>query len=426
MKILYTDRQLGMYEELQLSATPVSAEYKILDEVLSDRALVRELAKDLPEAVVGRNRMSAERILRILILRHQKQISYRELERQLKYDMEDRWFCLIHEKVPCFKTLQNQLSLISEETIKKINDRVLAKARAKKITRGKRLRMDSTVTEMNIHYPTDASLIGDGIRVIHRLIEKSGIKRISLRNLKSKLKKPFAILRTIGRRNKDVRAKMLSKIVSIGEEVVTKTKAIKEKVIARYHKLLKRVVKQGGQVLRGTTIIKDRIVSIFEPDARPIRRGKAGKSTEFGKVVQIQEDEVFVTNWQVSRTKNDEAFLSEALSKHKKLFQKMPQEAATDRGYWTPENFTLLKRAKVKHISLPKKGKLSPQEKQRQRNYHFKKLQRWRAGGEAKISWLKRKFGLRRCLDKGEFSYGRWVGAGILANNLIVMAKIMT
>jgi IS5 family transposase len=257
------------------------------------------------------------------------------------------------------------------------------------------------------------------------LIERSGIKKISLKKLKSKLKKTFAILRTIGRRNKEVRQNMLRKIVSIGNEVVTKTKAIKDKVIAGYHKLLKRVVKQGGQVLQGTTIIENRIVSIFEPAARPIRRGKAGKSTEFGKVIQIQEDEVFVTNWQISGAKNDEAFLAQALNKHKKLFQKMPDEVATDRGYWSEENFTLLKRAQVKHICLPKKGKLSSMEKQRQGNYHFKKLQRWRAGGEAKISWLKRKFGLRRCLDKGEFSYGRWVGAGILANNLIVMAKIM-
>src|SRR3990172_6776146 len=173
MKILYTDRQLGIFEELLLSQSPISEEYKILDEVLSDRILVRELAKDLPKTVVGRNRMSAERILRILILRHQKQISYRELERQLKYDIEDRWFCLINEKVPCFKTLQNQLALIGEDTIKNINDYVLAKARAKKITQGKRLRVDSTVTD----------LIGDGIRVLHRLIEKSGIKKISLRKL---------------------------------------------------------------------------------------------------------------------------------------------------------------------------------------------------------------------------------------------------
>lgn len=425
MKILYTDRQLGMFEELQLSATPISEAYKILDEVLSDRTLVRELAKDLPKAVVGRNRMSAERILRILILRHQKQISYRQLERQLKYDMEDRWFCLINENVPCFKTLQNQLALISGDTIKKINDHVLSLARTKKITQGKRLRVDSTVTEMNIHYPTDASLIQDGIRVLHSLIDKSGIKKISLKKLKSKLKKPFAILRTIGRRNKEVRQKMLLEIVSIGEKVAAKTKAIKDNVIVLYHKLLNRAVKQGRKVVQGTTIIKNRMVSIFEPGARPIRRGKAGKSTEFGKVVQIQEDEVFVTNWQISGTMNDEAFLSEALNKHKKLYQKMPQEAATDRGYWSPENFALLKRAKVKHISLPKKGKLDSLEKQRQRNYHFKKLQRWRAGGEAKISWLKRKFGLRRCLDKGEFSYGRWVGAGILANNLMVLAKMM-
>lgn len=424
MKKIYTDRQLNFFEEQLLLQVRISEEYKILDTVLNDKALVKELAKDLPDAAVGRNRTSAERILRMLVLKHQKQLSYRDMARQLNYDIEDRWFCRI-DKAPCFKTIQNQFALISEPTIKNINDRILAKARQQKLTKGKRMRLDSTATEMNIHYPTDAGLIKDAMGVIGRLLKKSGIKNFSFKNTQAKLKKPFALLRTIGRRNKEVAKEVLKKLVEIGQQAFTKTQRIKDKCVRHYRNLLGKVVRQARQVSKGAMKIKNRIVSVFEPTARAIRRGKAGKSTEFGKVVQIQEDEKFVTGWQISGVMNDEAFLAEALKKHKQLFQKPPQETATDRGYWSPENYDLLKRSNVKHISLPKKGKLNPREKLRQRNYHFKKLQRWRAGGEAKISWLKRKFGLRRCLNKGDDGFARWVGAGILANNLIVMARLL-
>ena len=119
MRVTYTNRQLSVFEEQILSQTSISEDCKILDSVLNDKTLVKELAKDLPQTFVGRHRTSAERILRILVLKHQKQLSYRALERQLKYDIEDRWFCLMNENVPCFKTLQNQLVLINEETIKK-------------------------------------------------------------------------------------------------------------------------------------------------------------------------------------------------------------------------------------------------------------------------------------------------------------------
>ncbi len=424
MKKIYTDRQLNFFEEQLLLQVRISEDYKILDTVLNDKSLVKELAKDLPDAAVGRNRTSAERILRMLVLKHQKQLSYGDMARQLNYDIEDRWFCRI-DKAPCFKTIQNQLALISEQTIKNINDRILSQARKQKLTNGKRMRVDSTATEMNIHYPTDAGLIKDAMGVMGRLLKKSGIKNNFFKNIKAKLKKPLALLRTIGRRNKEVAKEVLSEVAEIGRQAVDKTKHLKDKFIRHYRGLLDKVVRQAMQVSKGNLKIKNRIVSVFEPTARAIRRGKAGKPTEFGKVVQIQEDEAFVTGWQISGVMKDEAFLTEALKKHRQLFQKAPDETATDRGYWSPENFELLKRSKVKHISLPKKGKLNSQEKLRQRTYHFKKLQRWRAGGEAKISWLKRKFGLRRCLNKGEDGFARWVGAGILANNLIVMARLL-
>ncbi len=174
MRIIYKDRQLTIFEEQLLMAHPVSEPYKLLDEVLSDRALIKALSKDIPETGDGRHRFPVEQTLRILILKHQKQLSYRNLERQLKYDTEGRWFCKITD-VPCFKTLQNQLALLKAETIKKINGLVIHKAQSLKLTKGGKMRVDSTVAEMNIHYPTDASLLGDGLRLLARGLAKSGI-----------------------------------------------------------------------------------------------------------------------------------------------------------------------------------------------------------------------------------------------------------
>lgn len=415
---------MNFWEEQMLSQTQISESYKILDEVLSDPKLIKTLAKDIPDTQEGRHRLAVEQTLRILVLKHQKQISYRTLERQLEFDVEDRWFCKISE-APCFKTLQNQLSLINEKTIKRINDMVMGKAQALKLTRGEKMRVDSTVTEMNIHYPTDASLLGDGFRLINRGFKRLGIKE-GVGRLTSSFKRQMNRLRSLGRGNKEVVKKCLGKLVDISKQVIEKSKGIKDDFIKQTITIYTKVVKQSEQVIKGVKGIADRVVSFFEPGARPIRRGKAGgKSTEFGKVIQIQEDEHFVSAWQINEKKQDEAYLPQAVKEHKRIFNRKPKSVATDRGYWSEENYQLFKGAGIRYASLPKKGKLRTHEKKRQQKAWFKKLQRYRAGGEAKISWLKRCFGLDRCLYKGENGFGRWVGAGILANNLVVMARLI-
>lgn len=424
MRILYKDRQLTFFEEQLLVANPVSESYKLLDEVLSDRSLIKALAKDIPETSDGRHRFPVEQTLRILILKHQKKLSYRSLERQLKYDTEDRWFCKITD-VPCFKSLQNQLAFLQEETIKNVNDLVMKKAQSLKLTKGAKMRVDSTVTEMNIHYPTDASLLGDGLRLLARGLAKSGITE-GVGRLSSSFKRLVNRVRSLGRASKDVVKDCLSKMVVISEKAIEKAKGVKEKALRQTVATYKKLVNQAKQVLKGTTTIPDRIVSFFEPSARPIRRGKpGGKSTEFGQVVQVQEDEHFVSSWQISGKKQDEAYLAIALKEHKRIFKRKPKSIATDRGYYSAENIQEMRDEGIRQISIPKKGKRNEQEKKRERKSWFKDLQKYRAGGEAKISWLKRCFGLDRCLYKGDQGFGRWVGAGILANNLIVMAKLM-
>lgn len=426
MKTLFVERQTNLFEQFANPQFKVSEDYQIIDQVLNDENIILELAKDFPDTATGRNRTPVEQTFRFLVLKHQRGLDYRSLERTLKVNLEDRWFCKVSgNNVPCFKTLQNQIAQISERSIKAINDRVMAEAKKRKLTRGKKMRVDSTVTEANIHYPTDASLIVDGIKKINKTLAKLKIIPQGYRTFKRKIRQQINIIRTIGRKNKEVRQKVIKTIVKMGKTVINKVRHFNRKAIQETRKILEKIVEQTELVLKGEKP-KDRIVSIHDTAARPIPKGKANKPCEFGQEVQIQEDEHFITNWEINNKTSDTEFFPKAIDKHKELFDKPPKTAASDRGYWSPDNKEYARSAGVKNISMPKKGKLNEQEKEFQNTRAYKEGQCFRAGGEAKVSLLKRRYKLDRCKYQGNTGMTRWVGGGILACNLITMARLIS
>jgi IS5 family transposase/DNA-binding transcriptional MerR regulator len=426
MKTLFIARQTNMFEQFANPQFEISEDYRIIDQVLENEEVITTLANDFPDTTTGRNRTPVEQTLRFLVLKHQRGLDYRSLARTLQVNLEDRWFCKINgDKVPCFKTLQNQISRISDETIKAVNDRVMTEARRLKLTKGRKMRVDSTVTESDIHYPTDSSLIVDGIRKITKTLTKMKIVPKGYRTFKRKIKQQINIIRTIGRRNKGVRQKAIKQLVKMGRTVVSKTKRVRTRSVRETRKILEKIIEQTEQVLAGEKP-KNRIVSIHDTEARPIPKGKAGKPCEFGQEVQIQEDERFITNWEINNKTSDVEFFPKAIDKHKKLFEKSPDTAATDRSYWSPGNKACAEQAGVKNVSIPKKGKLNEQEKEFQNTPRFKRGQRFRAGSEAKVSLLKRQYKLGRCRYKGSDGMARWVGGGILACNLVTMARLLS
>ena len=426
MKILFVERQINLFEQFANPQFEVSEDYQIIDQVLSDENIILELSKDFPDTDTGRDRTPIEQTLRFLVLKHQRCLDYRSLERTLKVNLEDRWFCKISgNAVPCFKTLQNQISQISETTIKTINDRVMAEARKRKLTKGKKMRVDSTVSEANIHYPTDSSLIVDGIKKITKTLTKLNIIPHGYRSFKRKIKQQINLIRSIGRKNKEVRQKAVKALIKMGKTVINQTKHLSRQIIKKIRNRLEKIVEQTELVLRGQKP-KDRIVSMHDIDARPIVKGKANKPCEFGQEVQIQEDEHFITNWEINNKSNDTKFFTKAIDKHQEMFGKPPDTVATDRGYWSPDNKEYAKEAGVKNISIPKKGRLNDQEKEFQNTKAFKRAQCFRAGGEAKISLLKRVYALGKCQYKGNLGMRRWVGGGILACNLMSIAKLIS
>jgi hypothetical protein len=175
-------------------------------------------------------------VLRLLILKHARNWSYQELEREVRANLVYRDFTRIGgEKVPDAKTMGRWGMALGPSVMLEVHDRIVQIARSKNVVQGRRMRVDTTVVERDIHYPTDSSLLGDGIRVLTRTMK-----------------------RVISEGQRQV----LDKMVPLVQQVMRQTKA---------------------RILHSDTRSEGKIVSVFEPTTEVIRKGKAGKPTEFGK-----------------------------------------------------------------------------------------------------------------------------------------------
>jgi len=161
--------------------------------------------------------------------------------------------------------------------------------------------------------------------------------------------------------------------------------------------------------------------SVFEPHTEIIRKGKASKPTEFGKMVKVQEAEnQIVTHYEVYDTRpSDSDLLVGAVAKQEELLGRVPDLVAADAGFYSQANEKALEEKGVKRVSIPNRNTKSEARKNHQKQRWFKNGQRWRTGCEGRISVLKRRHGLRRCLYRGVDGMKRWVGMGVIPDNLI-------
>src|SRR5207244_6748787 len=177
------------------------------------------------------------------------------------------------------------------------------------------------------------------------------------------------------------------------------------------------VVRTRARVLRGDTRFPGKVVSVFEPHTEIIRKGKLAKPTEFGRLVKIQEAEAqFITDYEVcERGQAERALWVPALDRHIALFDHAPRLAVADGGFASRSNERAAQDRGVRHIVLPRQ----PRE---MRSRAARAALRWRTGSEGRISALKRRHGLRRCRYRGPTGMQRWIGLGVLANDLLVLA----
>ncbi|MGB9819464.1 MAG: transposase [Thermovenabulum sp.] len=170
----------------------------------------------------------------------------------------------------------------------------------------------------------------------------------------------------------------------------------------------------------------DRIVSIFDQGARPIKRGKSKAEVEFGRKVALAEsEEGLIISSQVEEGNTcDKTLAVPMVKKSIEVLNKAPEEVAADRGFYSSENEREIQGLNVEHVAIPKPGKKSEKRLKHEREHWFERLIRWRAGGEATIGLLKRKYGFDVCLFHGE-NTGIWVNLSIFSYNVTELAKLM-
>jgi IS5 family transposase len=388
-------------------------------------------------------------VLRLLILKHARNWSYQVLEREVRANLVYRDFTHIgSEKVPDAKTLVRIGQVLGPEVIEQLHARVVSLAREHKLIQGRRLRVDTTVVECNIHYPTDSSLLADGARVLTRTMQRVGE---AIGGLKTKLRNRMRTIRkkalaiALSAKQKDERAEQrrhdrYRELVAATRNVVNQAKRVSEEVsrcrrlkVKALQQQLQTMVSRVEQVIRqtkarvfgGNSHASEKLVSVFEPHAEIIRKGKASRPTEFGNLLKIQEaEQQIITHYEVFVERpHDADLLLPALTVHQQQLGKIPGLVAADAGFYSAANQKALDELGVKRISVPNRNTRSPERRRIQKSGWFRRGQKWRTGCEGRISVLKRRHGLRRCLYHGFTGMQRWIGLGVIADNLMNMGS---
>lgn len=432
----------------------VEADRLLDDDELIDQVFAAQGKRHEHSATKGRSQTPAEMVLRLLLLKHVRNWSFDVLEREVRMNLAYRDFTRIGMgKVPDAKTLARIAQALGGEVIAELHRRLVEIAQEEGVIQGRKLRVDTTVVETNIHYPTDSSLLGDGARVLTRTMKKiekqaGKLKRKVRDRTRSVSKRVIAIATASRHRGEDgerKRKKQYKELLRYSRQILNDTKRVigeveamstqKQKPLNGLRKHLvemagrmRQVVKQAkARVFDGITQMPGKIVSLFEPHSEIIRKGKASKPTEFGKMVQVQEAEnQIVTHYDVfDQRPSDRGLLLAAVETHERVLGRLPNLVTADAGYYARALEQAVEAKGVKWVAVPNRNTKSPERKKKEHSRWFKKAQAWRTGCEGRISVLKRRHGLRRCLYRGVEGMKRWVGLGVMADTLISMGNVL-
>jgi IS5 family transposase len=434
---------------LELRFEPELAE---LDRLLDDDQIFQRIKADLSRrrphtTETGRPSTPVEVILRLLVVQHLYDWSYAQTEHFVGDSLVLRQFCRLGlEPVPHHTTLMRWANLLQPETMHRLLDRVTELARSLKVTRGRKLRIDSTVVATAIHYPTDSTLLADGVRVLSRLVQHAtsalsgrqrrlGARRTRLaKHLVRRIEATAAVHATAtGRAD---RPELYRRLLTVAQASVQQAQQVQrwlagwpdataqrlEAALQHISPLMQQVMAQTERrVLHGENVPASvKLVSLFEPHTAIVRRGKAHVPAEFGRKVVLDEvDGGLVTRYAVlAGNPPDAPELPTSLAHHQACFDHAPAVLTADRAFFTLDNDQLARDLRIPSIALPRQGPLTATQRQERHRAAFRRAYRWRAGIEGRISVLKRRFGLDRCRYHGDAGMERWVGWGLLAHNL--------
>jgi IS5 family transposase len=431
-------------------ARRMSPELEAVDGLLDDDVFMVPFRIEFPSKR-GRPTIPMEAYLRLMYLKFRYKMGYEALVAEVSNSISWRLFCRIglSAEVPDASTLSKLTKGKAKAAVATLNDALLAKLHEQGKVKGRRVRTDTTVLPANIVYPTDIGLLADGLRVIGRNLAKlRGLGTVAgaaveavgqqMAQARTKVKEQ---LRGLSQRLKQkdrpagVRQEATQAVLDVAQDTVEQVTAALAEVrlpeLGRVEQRLvravqdglavvRRLVEQTTQVLGGNPHVKNRVVSIFDREARPIRKGKLKTPTEFGRTVRVdQSEDGYITGYAVHiGSPGDSTQVVPAVEHHRAVFGQAPEQLTADRGMGCPSNDRKLAKLGVRDICLPQPGPLSDARKALEKEPTFAELKKWRAGVEALISLMKRVFGWDRCLFHDTPGAEAWMDWSVLSHNL--------
>jgi IS5 family transposase len=416
----------------------------------------RDLQRGLKNPNTGRDGLTAQQVLRSFVLQRVKNWKYRELRERINDGYTLRRFTRFYARaVPKHNAFNQAFNRLTPETLEVINDLVVKSAVDLGLENGKKLRVDTTVVETDIHHPMDSTLLWDAVRVVTRLVgDLDDLLPEGVPGFTNRTRSARRRMQEIQRMTPKERQNQLvpkyrelihttDQVVGNAREVLKKTEAVRSidlmtdiaikavrKQIDHYCGLGDRVIDQARRRVLNQEQVpnEEKIFSIFETHTDLIKRGKILKPVEFGHKVYIAESaRGLITQYRVlDGNPTDDVHVEDSLKRHQETFGEVPKLYSADRGFFSQKNIEYCKDAGVELVCIPQRGgKKTAAQASHEKSPAFKDGQRFRAGIEGRISVLFRGRGMKRCLAEGRERFELLVGAAVLANNLMVIARLL-
>lgn len=421
-------------------------ELRVIDRILCDTpAIAQAVWDDLQggrHGRVGRPGISADQILRMVVLKQMNEFSYGELPFRIADSRTYLKFCgFTHPlQVPKKSAIHDNIKRISPASWEKIHGLILRYASAQEVEDGQTVRIDPTVVSSNIHYPMDNSLLYDGVRTLAHILararESFGIR---FRNSEKRAKRQH--LAILGAKRQEQRIEPYQELLHITRRMIryaeTALAPLRQESgpfaglaqrladqLEHFLPLVHQVVSQTERrVLNGESVPQDeKLVSIFEEHTDIIR--KDNRNTYYGhKVTFTGGKSGLVLDWVVEEgNPNDSTLFLRMLDRQNNLYGRYPRQTVADGCLATQANVEKGKERGVTDVVFSKKRGIREEDMASSTSV-YRALRNFRAGVEAMISFLKRVFGLRRCSWKGATSFRSYVGASVVSANLLLLAR---
>ncbi|MEJ3746634.1 ISNCY family transposase [Actinomycetes bacterium KLBMP 9797] len=407
-------------------------------------------------ARIGRPSIPMETYLRLMFLKHRYQLGYETLCAEVSDSISWRRFCRIDidAKLPHPTTLMKITTRCGEQAVAALNDELLAKANERKLVKTGKVRADTTVVSANVEYPTDTGLLVHAVAKIGGLVRRiktaAGATRTRFRDRTRAARRRFrtiasnlrlrsaqareqaqATVKRISSELADLAQKAAAdaaRVVTNARRTVTKTTGRTRGRLQRAINELTTTIERTGRIVTqtrtrlagGTPEAATRLISLHDPDARPIAKGRLGKPIEFGYKAQVTDNEDgIVLDYTVEEgNPPDGPQLAPAIERITSRTGKPPRATTADRGYGEATVEQDLHDLGVKTVAIPRKGKPGAARQAHERRPGFRRLVKWRTGCEGRISHLKHRYSWDRTRLDGLTGARIWCGYGVLAHNL--------